>query len=269
MPRDRTTQKPYSRSNDRRQNDPRDDGWAIVEPMPPKRGKMGRPRRTGLRSVFDGVRHILSTGCRWRALPTDIHRIPPPGTVFNPGARAVRRACPDFLRNLARQCAGHPPEPTAAAIDSRSVKTTGSGGPRGHHAGKKVKGRKRTVAVDVDGTPVTFMVHAADIQDRDGAPDVIAKPPVTAPTVCKLRADGGHPGPKSRGRLEKMGPADITGTVEKPEEVQGFTVLYRRWVVERTFAWMGRCRRLSKDYERLSENPLASGVRHPAPLVRA
>ncbi len=236
--------------------------------MPPKRGKMGRPRGTGLRSVFDGGRYILLTGRRWRALPTDIHRIPPTGTVSTSGARAVRRACPDFPRDLARQRAGRSPEP-AAAIDGRSVGTTGSGGPRGHHAGGKMKGRKRSVAVDVGGTPVTVMVHAAGIRDRDGAPDAIAKPPVTAPNVRGLRADGGHPGPKPRECPDGTGPADIIGTVEKPEDVKGFTVLHRRWVVERTFAWMGRRRRLSKDCERLSDSPLASGVRHPAPLVRA
>ncbi len=154
-------------------------------------------------------------------------------------------------------------------IDGRSVRTAGSGGPRGHHAGRKVKGRKRTVAVDVDGTPVTVMVHAADIQDRDGAPVVIAKLLETAPDVRQLRADGGHLGPKPRERLEKVGLADIIEIVEKPTDVKGFTVPSRRRVVERTFAWMGRCRRLSKDCERLSDSPLASGVRHPAPLVRA
>ncbi len=104
--------------------------------------------------------------------------------------------------------------------------------PRGHHAGRKVKGRKRHLIVDAGGTPVVMTVHTAGIQDRDGAPDV-------------------------------------TGTVERPEDVKGFTVLHRRWAVERTFAWMGRCRRLSKDCGRLCGNPLASGVRHHAPPVRA
>ncbi len=183
MPPDRTTRKLYNRPDDHRQNDPTDDGWAIAGPMPPKRGKMRRPRGTGLRSVFDGVRYILSTGRRWRALPTDIHRFPPTGTVSTSGAGAVRRACPDSLRDPAQQCAGRSPEPAAATIDGRSVGTTASDGPRGHHTGGKVKGRKRSVAVDVGGTPVTVMVHAAGIQDRDGAPDVIAKPPVTAPNV--------------------------------------------------------------------------------------
>ncbi len=269
MPRDRTTRKLYSRS--RRPSSERSvrrrTGHRRADAA--EAGNMGRPRGVSLRSVFDGVRHILSTGRRWRALPTDIHRIPPTGTVSTPGARAVRRACPDSLRDLARQCAGRSPEPPAAAIDGRSVRTTASGGPRGHHAGGKVKGRKQTVAADLGGTPVAVMVHAAGIQDRDGAPDVIAKPPVTAPDVRGPLADGGHPNPKPCGRPDGTGPADIIGTVGKPEDVKRFTVPRRRRVVERTFAWMGRCRRLSKDCGRLFGNPLASGVRHHAPPVRA
>ncbi len=149
------------------------------------------------------------------------------------------------------------------------MRTTESGGPRGHHAGREVKGRKRHLIVDAGGTPIVMTVHTADIQDRDGAPDLIAKLLETVPTVCRLFADGGHPGPKLRERPGGMGLPDVIRIVERPKDVKGFTVLYRRWVVERTFAWMGRCRRLSKDYERLSENSLASGVRHHAPPVRA
>ncbi len=149
------------------------------------------------------------------------------------------------------------------------MRTTESGGPRGHHAGRKVKGRKRHLIVDADGTPVVMTVHTADIQDRDGAPDLTAEPPETVPTVCRPFADGGHPGPKPRERPGGTGLPDVTGTVERPEDVKGFTVPCRRWAVERTFAWMGRCRRLSKDCGRLCGNPPASGVRHHAPPVRA
>ncbi len=112
MPCDRTTQKLYKRSNDRRQNDPTDNGPAIAGPMPPKRGKMGRPRRTGLRSVFDGVRHILSTDRRWRALPTDIHRIPPTGAERSAGHVPTPRGTPpDSVRGVRRS---RPPPPSTA-----------------------------------------------------------------------------------------------------------------------------------------------------------
>ncbi len=164
---------------------------------------------------------------------------------------------------------GRSAEPAAAPVDSRSVRTTESGGPRGHHAGRKVKGRKRHLIVDAGGTPVVMTVHTADIQDRDGAPDLTAEPPETVPTVCGPFADGGLPGPKLRERPGGMGLPNVIGTVERPENVKGFTVPCRRWAVERTFAWMGRYRRLSKDCGHLCGNPPASGVRHHAPPVRA
>ncbi len=119
MPWDRITKKLHDRPDDRRQNDPTDG------PSPGRCSRSGGIwGGTGLRPVSDGVRYIPSTGGRWRALPTDIHRIPPTGTVSTSGARAVRRTCPDSLRDPARQCAGRSPEPSTAAIDGRSVRTT-------------------------------------------------------------------------------------------------------------------------------------------------
>ena len=125
----------------------------------------------------------------------------------------------------------------------------------GYDTGKRIKGGKRHIAVDAQDSPIVMMVHPADVQDRDGALEVVIQ--LLATTISKLYADGGCAGPKLRKEIREQGLPDILEIVEKPKDTKGFTVLPRRWVVERTFAWMGRCRLLSKDYEHHTDKALA------------
>ncbi|WP_079213457.1 IS5 family transposase [Brucella pituitosa] len=245
-----TARRQYERRNSRYASDLTDAEWSIIEPLMPAPRRLGRPRKTNLREVVNALLYIASSGGAWRLLPTDF---PPFSTVQKYFYRwrddGILRTINNTLVMAARELTGKQPSLTAGVIDSQSVKTTESGGIRGFDAGKKINGRKRHIVVDTLGLMVGLVIHSAGIQDRDGAPDVLKTILKRWPWLRHIFADGGYAGPKLKGRLEKVGKFTLE-IVKRSDLAEGFELLPSRWVVERTFAWLGRCRRLATDFEK-------------------
>ena len=226
--------------------------WALIEPLLPGARAGGRRRTTCLRRVVDGIFYLLQSGCQWRMLPRDF---PPRSTVYGYFrawiAAGVWAHVHDVLYRRTRELEGREESPTAAIIDSQSVKTgPDARGMVGYDAGKRIKGRKRHLVTDTLGLMLRIGAHSAGVQDRDGAALVLDRITRRFPFLERFFADAGYQGP----RVAEAAPRPVE--IIKRSDA-GFVVQPKRWVVERTFAWASINRRLARDFERFAETAKA------------
>ena len=249
----------YERLSQRYASDVTDAEFALIEPLLPPARHGGRRRTTDLREVLNAILYLVRTGCQWRLLPREF---PPRSTVYGYFRRfwqeGIWHRIWMILLMDAREQTGKEASPTAGVVDSQSAKTTEAGGLRGYDAGKKIYGRKRHLVTDTIGLPLNLAVHPASIQDRDGLTLACRWIKRRFPWLTCLFADAGYQGPIAANNA--IGAGLRLEIVKRPPHAQGFEVIPRRWVIERTFGWLGRNRRLAKDFERLIETSTAMVV---------
>lgn len=241
----KTTRSQHDREHLRYSSDLTDAEWQLLEPLLPAPAHTGRPREWPMREMINALFYVLRGGCPWRMLP---EHFPPHQTAYRWFAKfrdsGLWVSLNHHLMMLDREAAGRDASPSAAIVDSQSVKTTEAGGPRGFDAGKKIKGRKRHVMVDTDGRALVLQTHAADVQDRDGAVPLLQASRRAFPFVEHVFADSAYAGERVANATQ------ITVEIVRKIAGQvGFALLPRRWVVERFLAWINRNRRLARDFE--------------------
>jgi putative transposase len=246
----KTTRKQYRRDGLRYASDVTDAEWKLIARLLPKPRRVGRPREVDLRVVLNAMLYILATGCQWRALPKEF---PPFTTVqyyfYNWRDTQLWRRINRALVERARRAVGRKPSPSAGIIDSQTVKTTESGGPRGFDPAKRMKGRKRHLVTDTEGSLLVVQVHPADIQDNHGAVPLLKAARRAFSRLRHIFADRVYRGPKLLNAISDVGRWTIE-VVTRTQNIGSFKPEPRRWVIERTFAWFGRNRRLAKDFEK-------------------
>lgn len=249
------TCQPRSAASSRYDSSLTDRQWAQIEPLLPVRHPRhgGRPLKYDRRLILDTILYVLRTGCAWRLVPHDLAPWDAAYRWFRAwSADGTWRQVHDLLRERVREADGRDAQPTAAVLDSQSAKSAEGGEAIGYDAGKRVRGRKRHLLVDSNGLLLRGVVHSASVQDRAGAKLVLTGVHEEFPQLQLVWVDGGYVNVVDTGLIGWAEHCEQLQIVVVPRnaDVKGFQVLPRRWVVERTFGWLARCRRLARDYER-------------------